>query len=52
MAQFKEPGELDFAHRRGKNAFSPNRNRIFTLHFGTFCIFLGTGMIEVERCVG
>lgn len=52
MSQFNEPVELNSAHIRGKNEFSPNRNRIFPLHFGTFCIFLGSGMIEVEGCVG
>jgi hypothetical protein len=32
-----------------ENGFPPNPNRIFPHHFGTFCIFLGSGVVMKLR---
>jgi hypothetical protein len=49
MCRVNEPVELDSIFRRGKNGFPPSPNRIFPLHFGTFCIFLGSGLMNFAK---
>jgi hypothetical protein len=49
MSRVNEPVEFDSTFRRGRNGFPPNPNRIFPLHFGTFCIFLGSGMMKLAK---